>query len=113
MSVEIRNQSLESSLPLVNEVPSTNPRLFFGLALGVLGCGLIYLLAIPVKNIWPYAYDVLRNRGPIPIIERFYSSAKFVNIFRSIFTAVSLWMIYLIYRDNRKISDTGLDGGGR
>ncbi len=41
--------------------------------------------------------------GPIPFIERFYSSAKFVNIFRSIFTAVSLWMIYLIYRDNRRI----------
>jgi hypothetical protein len=51
--------------------------------------------------------------GPIPLIERFYSSAKFVNIFRSIFTAVSLWMIYLIYKDNRKISGTGLDGGSK
>ena len=45
--------------------------------------------------------------GPIPIIERFYSSAKFVNIFRSIFTAVSLWMIYLIHKDNRRIIDEG------
>ena len=45
--------------------------------------------------------------GPIPFIERFYDSAKFVNIFRSIFTAVSLWMIYLIYRDNRRILDEG------
>jgi hypothetical protein len=51
--------------------------------------------------------------GPIPLIERFYSSATFVNIFRSIFTAVSLWMIFLIYRDNRKISGTELDGGSR
>jgi len=41
--------------------------------------------------------------GVIPIIERFYDSAKFVNIFRSIFTGVSLWMIYLIYRDNKKL----------
>ncbi len=41
--------------------------------------------------------------GPIPVIERFYSSVKFVNIFRSIFTGVSLWMIYLIYRDTRKL----------
>ena len=41
--------------------------------------------------------------GIIPIIERFYDSAKFVNIFRSIFTGVSLWMIYLIYKDNKKI----------
>jgi hypothetical protein len=41
--------------------------------------------------------------GIIPIIERFYDSAKFVNIFRSIFTGVSLWMIYLIYEDNKKI----------
>lgn len=48
--------------------------------------------------------------GPIPVIERFYSSATFVNIFRSIFSAVSLWMIYLIYRDNRRI--TGDDQAG-
>lgn len=41
--------------------------------------------------------------GPIPIINRFYGPAKFVNIFRSIFTGVSLWMIYLIYKDNKKI----------
>ena len=45
--------------------------------------------------------------GIIPFIERFYSSATFVNIFRSIFTAVSLWMIYLIYKDNRRIIDEG------
>ena len=37
------------------------------------------------------------------IIRRFYDDAKFVNIFRSIFTGVSLWMIYLIYKDNKKI----------
>jgi len=41
--------------------------------------------------------------GPIPIIIRFYDPAKFVNIFRSIFTGVSLWMIYLIYKDNKKM----------
>lgn len=41
--------------------------------------------------------------GIIPIVERFYDSVKFVNIFRSIFTGVSLWMIYLIYKDNKKI----------
>ncbi|MCD4670797.1 MAG: hypothetical protein K8S14_10170, partial [Actinomycetia bacterium] len=48
--------------------------------------------------------------GPIPFIERFYSSATFVNIFRSIFSAVSLWMIYLIYRDNRRIIGEGPAG---
>jgi hypothetical protein len=47
--------------------------------------------------------------GIIPIIERFYDSAKFVNIFRSIFTGVSLWMIYLIYKDNRKLLAGELD----
>ena len=41
--------------------------------------------------------------SPIPIINRFYDPVKFVNIFRSIFTGVSLWMIYLIYKDNKKI----------
>ena len=49
--------------------------------------------------------------GPIPIIERFYDSAKFVNIFRSIFTAVSLWMIFLIYKDNRSIINGDPAGG--
>lgn len=48
--------------------------------------------------------------GPIPVIERFYSSATFVNIFRSVFSAVSLWMIYLIYRDNRRIINDDLAG---
>jgi len=47
--------------------------------------------------------------GIIPIIERFYDSAAFVNIFRSIFTGVSLWMIYLIYKDNKKITGSGLN----
>ncbi len=42
--------------------------------------------------------------GPIPLIERFYDSAKFVNIFRSVFTGVCLWMIYLIYRDSAGIT---------
>jgi len=41
--------------------------------------------------------------GIIPLIERFYDSAKFVNIFRSIFTGVSLWMIYLIYKDSKNL----------
>ncbi len=41
--------------------------------------------------------------GLIPLIERFYNSATFVNIFRSVFTGISLWMIYLIYKDNRML----------
>ncbi len=46
----------------------------------------------------------LYGTGLIPLIGRFYEPAKFVNIFRSVFTAISIWMIYLIYRDNRAIS---------
>ena len=42
--------------------------------------------------------------GPIPLINRFYDPAKFVNIFRSIFTGITLWMVYLIYLFNRKTS---------
>ena len=41
--------------------------------------------------------------GPIPIINRFYNPVKFVNIFRSVFTAVSVWMIHLIYKDNKNL----------
>ncbi len=47
--------------------------------------------------------------GIIPIIERFYDSAAFVNIFRSIFTGVSLWMIYLIYKDNKELMGSKLN----
>jgi len=42
--------------------------------------------------------------GLIPLIGRFYEPAKFVNIFRSVFTAISIWMVYLIYRDNKSIT---------
>jgi hypothetical protein len=49
--------------------------------------------------------------GLIPLINRVYDPAKFVNIFRSVFTAISLWMIYLIYRENKKILrlDAGME----
>ena len=52
----------------------------------------------------------LYSTGIIPIINRFYNPVKFVNIFRSVFTAVSLWMIYLVYRDNRdsQLADRGV-----
>lgn len=40
--------------------------------------------------------------GPIPLINRFYDAEKFVNIFRSVFTGISLWMIYIIYLFNKK-----------
>lgn len=40
--------------------------------------------------------------GPIPLINRFYDAVKFVNIFRSVFTGISLWMIYIIYLFNKK-----------
>jgi len=49
--------------------------------------------------------------GPIPLIERVYDSAKFVNIFRSVFTAVSLWMIYLVYRDSKDLNSLNSDSG--
>lgn len=47
---------------------------------------------------------VLYLPGPIPVINRFYDPVKFVNIFRSVFSAVSIWMIYLIYRINKSIN---------
>jgi hypothetical protein len=46
---------------------------------------------------------ILYLPGPIPVVNRFYNAAKFVNIFRSVFSAVSLWMIYLIYRENKNL----------
>ena len=51
--------------------------------------------------------------GPIPIINRFYNPVKFVNIFRSVFTAVSVWMIYLIYKDNKNLLEENSNIIGR
>jgi hypothetical protein len=45
------------------------------------------------------------------IIQLFYDDANFVNIFRSIFTGVSFWMIFLIYRHNKMMLGSGLYDG--
>ena len=47
----------------------------------------------------------LYSVGPIPLINRVYNPVKFVNIFRSLFTAVSLWMAFLIYRSRNEQAD--------
>lgn len=73
----------------------------FGLLLFILiywGDGVTKFLLTPIDS----RYFIFLT-GPIPIVNRFYDPAKFVNIFRSIFTGVSLWMVYLIYRENRDI----------
>jgi len=51
---------------------------------------------------------ILYIPGPIPLIGRFYNDVKFVNITRSMFTAVSLWMVYLIYRESKRTDETGM-----
>lgn len=38
-------------------------------------------------------------RSPFEIINQYYSAANFIGIFRSIFSGVCLWMIYLILRE--------------
>jgi hypothetical protein len=40
--------------------------------------------------------------GPVQIIRRFYDPVKFVNIFRSVFSGVSLWMVVVIFSNMRK-----------
>jgi len=52
---------------------------------------------------------VLYIPGPIPLVNRFYDPVKFVNIMRSMFTAVSLWMAYLIYRESKRKSELYMD----
>lgn len=37
--------------------------------------------------------------SPLSIIGRYYSPTNFLGIFRSIFSAVSLWMIYLVFKE--------------
>jgi len=38
-------------------------------------------------------------RSPFEIINQYYSAAKFIGIFRSIFSGVCFWMIYLIFKE--------------
>ncbi len=42
---------------------------------------------------------IARLKSPFEIINRYYSAPKFIRIFRSIFSGISLWMIYLTLRD--------------
>lgn len=72
----------------------------FGLLMIILiywGDGVTKFLLVPIDT----RYFIFLT-GPIPIVNRFYDPAKFVNIFRSIFTGISLWMVYLIYKENKK-----------
>ncbi|MBM3705880.1 MAG: DUF2029 domain-containing protein [Actinobacteria bacterium] len=73
---------------------------------GLLMIVLIYWGDLVTKFLFA-SFDVeyiLYMPGPIAVVNRFYNAAKFVNIFRSVFSAVSLWMIYLIYRVNRQLN---------
>jgi len=38
-------------------------------------------------------------RSPFEIINQYYSAANFIGIFRSIFSGVSFWMIYLLFKE--------------
>jgi len=43
-------------------------------------------------------------RSPFEIISQYYSAANFIGIFRSIFSGVSFWMIYLLFRESLVVS---------
>ncbi len=49
--------------------------------------------------------------SPNSIVRLFYDDAGFVNIFRSVFAGVSLWMVYLIYKYNKTMLSNKLNGG--
>lgn len=42
-------------------------------------------------------------RSPFEIINQYYSAANFIGIFRSIFSGVSFWMIYLLFKEFLRI----------
>lgn len=41
----------------------------------------------------------LNLRSPFDIINQYYPAAQFIGIFRSIFSGVSFWMIYLLFKE--------------
>jgi len=45
-----------------------------------------------------YSY-FMSLRSPFEIIGQYYSAANFIGIFRSIFSGVSFWMVYLLFKE--------------
>ena len=45
-----------------------------------------------------YSYFVMHMRSPYEIINQYYPADQFINVFRSILSAVLLWMVYLIVK---------------
>lgn len=39
-------------------------------------------------------------RSPFEIIDPYYSAPKFIGIFRSLFSAICFWMVYLLFKDS-------------
>jgi len=88
---------------------------FIGLFVGQVLCLMVYtfhfggytstLLLTPIKATYfkylPTPYD---------IISRYYPPATFIGIFRSLFSAICLWMVYLVLRELRSAKEVHLGG---
>jgi len=47
---------------------------------------------------------------PLTIINRYYPAANFIGIFRSLFSAICLWMVYLVLREFPAVKEVQLRG---
>jgi len=51
-----------------------------------------------------------RVATPLEIINRYYPAANFIGIFRSLFSAICLWMVYLVLRELSRAKEVHLRG---
>ena len=51
-----------------------------------------------------------RVATPFEIINRYYPTANFIGIFRSLFSAICLWMVYLVLRELSRAKEVHLRG---
>jgi len=81
---------------------------FIGLFVIQVICWIIYTFqwkeALAGYLFAPLNYSYFMNLpSPFDIINQYYPASKFIGIFRSIFSGVSFWMIYLLFKESFSI----------
>jgi len=88
---------------------------FIGLFIGQVLCFMVYTFQFGLHAagffFTPLNVDYFRHLAtPFDIINRYYPAATFIGIFRSLFTAICLWMVYLVLKEFPSAKEVHLRG---
>ena len=88
---------------------------FIGLFIGQVLCLVVYTFQFGgyTSTLLLTPLDVAYFKSlptPLEIINRYYPAANFIGIFRSILSAICLWMVYLVLRELSRAKEVHLRG---